>query len=368
MQKMSDELSNENFMEAAASEVMREAETEEVQIDEVNDNGFSVDLTDEDLEIPESDFFKDSDSEEFGLAEENEVLNQETEQEIDIPPISETIKTYKADGKEYQVDFSKAEDVERAIKALSMERGARKTFSEKARLSKELEKGREERKELARYKKNWDELDKLKDDPGKILESLTGKKFEDFKRELVEQHVKYESASDEERKVMDYEAHLKTIEANEKRRQTDYDKQKADIARQKEEIELAEAKGLMTPVFKQYSNFEEQGHTSEMANTLREMLWQSTTKKLSDLEHKGYNIKDPTIIKKVFANRAKALTGNAQRVAEKKVDEIIEHKKETAKKAAGLASTRSYPQSGMDMNKLVGRNPLDVFRILKGAS
>lgn len=297
----------------------------------------------------------DDDEEEVPLAAEAEDNESEGE--------SETILTYKVNGKEVTLDLDAVredpEAREKLKKDLALIGGAKKAVSKAGVLRRENRKLQKEAKELASYKDAWDRLEDIKGDEAQVFEVITGRSLDDVIAERAERQYKYQNASEEEKKVLEYEDRIRRMELENKR---EADRRARELERLEREKYNTDKRAVATDLKREAAKYDFEGVDPNKASRLRKMLWQSAVDDIKRYTKQGYKFNEK-MIAKAFRDNASALEGFYKTSVERGVAKATQKRTKEATDAAAKAATKHYKRS--DFNDLVGKNPLDIFHAFR---
>ena len=301
------------------------------------------------VDVPESAFWDEN-----VAADSDDIA--EPEPDLEVPHSDGETLTYKVNGREQTVSL------EEAKKLLSHVGGAKKAFSDKAKMRRQLDKAKAEREELLPYKEAMDKLEKYKDDHDELVRVLTGKSLDDLAQQKAERLRVYEAATPEERQLLDYEARMQALEAKQAR-------EIAELERKLQEAEAreyaAEEKQLYGKLEREYHKYELPAADPAVKNRLGKMLWRNAIADLKEFDEAGYEINEK-VIRKAFKDNYSALNNLYGEEVERGMQQKTTAKRIAAKEKAQLASTRNYTPT-IDKD-LVGLNPTDLFKKLTGRS
>lgn len=330
----------------AAAEVSAPISTPELDLQP------DMDLTepDADVDVPESDFWDEIPGYEKTSSKEDA---DEPEAIVDDTPPTGTI-TFKANGKEQSVS------VEEAQKLLSHVAGARKAFTDKAKVQKQYDKIKQEAAELHKYKKSWDDLEAVKNNPAELYQLITGKSLDSYLTQELERRKVYADATPEERGLLDYESRVQTMEQELQRERQRRESEMQKVEKIQYDTELNNLQGKLE---REYYKYELPGEDPQVTNKLGKMFWRSAIADLKEYDERGIPISDKAIAKAFKDNIAVIKALYTKEVA-KGVDQKSKVKKQVAKEKAQIASTRNYTAPATA--ELSSKNPLDIFYQMTG--
>lgn len=271
--------------------------------------------------------------------------------------------TYKANGKEHVLDLSKPEVIEEVRKKLAAADGANKAFAEKAKAEQQLKALQAEIEQAREYQESWNKLESLKYDKAKLLEVLTGQKYDDFIAEEVAKYNIKTMGTEEERRLLEQQERIRLLEER-LRLGEDKIKKEAEAAERKRlAAEKAEAAAkqaeLETSVKHEFFKNVDDG----MADDVREMLYQKSILDLKKL-HKEYGKLTQKMIAKTFADNSKRLKSLHSAAVDTQNLKATDNKKQAATAAAQAASTKNYDSDLENVN--LANLPADkLFQLLR---
>jgi hypothetical protein len=314
----------------------------------------------ETIEVEDSSFWNEGADQEQRLdSEPQDIDGEEVSSDSDIPLNSEGIISYKANGKEVSVDISTEEGRADLAKKLALLDGARKAFSDKNKLRQQVKALEERANQGNQYKESWDKLEALKDNPERLYEVITGQSFSDMMAKEYEKRSIYNNATEEERKIMDYEDRIRRMELQSEREQK---RREDEIAKAEERNYTASKKETQTKLEREFFKYEFDNDSPATANKLKKILWRSALGDLQDYQREGYKMSDK-LIQKAFNDNAKALQSFYGKEVAKGVKKVTEKKKADAKEKAQAASTRNYKKP--DFGDLASKDPLSIFNAFR---
>lgn len=272
------------------------------------------------------------------------------------------IISYKANGKEVKLNLNNPEDVEKLTKDLALVDGARKAFSDKNRLRQKLKQIESSQGDLQQYKDSWDKLEAIKDDPAELYRVLTGESFDEMIERESEKRAIYRNASDEDRKIMDYEDRIRRMEMAQER----------EARRREKELELAEQTKyeaekttFNNQLQKEFFKYEfDEDVSPAAANKLKKMLWRNSVADIQDYIKQGYKFSD-RMVNKAFKDNASALQAFYKTSVKKTAKAETEEAKSTASQKAEAAATKNYRQPLSGVEDLVDKDPLSIFKAFR---
>ena len=264
-------------------------------------------------------------------------------------------RTFKANGREVEVDMSDQEGVDRLI---TLGLGARPLFSKVDKLTKELSTAKQRLEAVGRYEKAWKKLDGLKSDHDALYEAVFGKKYDDAFKERKDWQDRYEAASPDVQRAMVDQRQNAVEAAKLKREREEWEASKGENETRAEEVDRKELRTQLLPEFHK-NEFSSKIKDPVRAEKLNAMLWRQTISNL-----KGYDEITPDLIRKEFREVAALLAGDAKE-AKQAVKKVVEEKKQVAKQQAKVAATRNYSgSSDKDLSK--EKDPVKLMRRMFG--
>lgn len=273
--------------------------------------------------------------------------------------------TYKANGKEVSLNISDLQNDpaarEALAKQLALVDGARKAFSDKNKLRQQMKKQAADTAQLREYKESWDKLETLKDDPDQLYRVLTGRSLDDMINHEIERRIAYQNASDEDRKIMEYEERFRKMEERSRREEMIRQQQIEEAKAEKYEAQKRATQNDLEREFFKYEFNEEDPVT---ANRLKKMLWRSALGDIQDYRKQGYKMSQK-MVAKAFRDNAKALQSFYSKSVDEGVKSVVSSKKAGAQEKAEKAATKNYSSSNTDFDQLAGKDPLSIFQAFR---
>jgi len=306
-----------------------------------------------DIEVEDSSFFNaPKDDFEFEGEEELE-LTSEQPNELKAPEPAPQSISYKANGKETTLTWEEAQ------KRLSLYDGSRKAYQDKANLQKELSAAH---KEVAEYKRTWDELEGFKDDMPRLIQTLSGKDYGTFLEGELQKREAYKTASPAEQRAMDSEERLVRLE---KDRSSDLRKSEQKAALAEERATAVEKEVIKTTM---ENAFRTQLEGLDLSPNLQKMFWRNAKEELKEYTDKGYppNYKNGALIRKVFTETAAEFKDFTKAKAKEELSEVIDkHSKDSIKHAQ--LDARKGQSRKVASSDLMKMDPSTLFnRLFKG--
>lgn len=321
---------------------------------------------DDGFEAPDSPFWSDP-NKEFGDLGFDEAVAPDNANKTATNRADEAAKsaalTYKANGKEHTLDLSKPEVVAEVQRKLAMADGMKKAFAEQAKVKQQMAEMQAQLAEAREFKESWDKLEQLRYDKSKLIEVLTGQKYDDLIQEEVAKHNIKTMGTDEERQLLTQQERIKALEERLKFGEEKTAKEIANAEKQKAAAEkaqeAAQQEQLKTSIDREFfKNVDD-----SMADDVKELVYQKSILDLKKL-HKTYGKVTNKMVEKTFAENSKRLKSFQQEAVDTQVSKALDSKKQTATAAAQAASTKNY-QGDADLAKLASLNPTDLFRAFR---
>ncbi len=190
----------------------------------------------------------------------------------------------------------------------------------------------------------WDELQSLAQagHTDRVVRAVLGDQaYAAYRKQVRDEEVGYESADPAERAQID----KSRTEREAKYAASQYEKKmqalEAKVQAQEDRVETDRLRGIGQQALAKFS-FNDVVPDAELAEALNSELWTSSWTRLEALADEGREI-TPQLVSQVFAQKSKVLRGGAARAADTRVQQIVETKKQTAKKQAQAAATARYP-------------------------
>ena len=345
---------------AAAAEASKSLSTDKAIESAIETSDLSPEL-DETVDTENGEFWGEDDELDFGSSKAKASENESDDEDADVPQGNEII-SYKANGKEVKLNLNDANDREKLTKDLALVDGARKAFSDKNALRQRLKKIETDQANLAKYKESWDKLESIKEDPAELYRVLTGEDFNTMIEREAEKRSIYSNASEEDRKIMDYEDRIRRMELAQERESTKRTKELEKIEARKYEADKSELHGKMQQEFFKYEFPEDLSPVA--ANRLRKMLWRNSVADVQDYIKQGYKFSD-RMVNKAFKDNASAVQAFYKNVANKESKAGTEARKSEASEKAAAAATKNYKQPSKDIDDMVSKDPLSIFQAFR---
>ena len=354
-----DELSVD--LEAAAAEASS-ALSADTAIEEAVTPSAEASPLDSDIDLPDNgEFWNDGE----GLdVDDNDLSASDADSSVegDDVPQGEGIISYKANGKEVKLNLNNPSDVEKLTKDLALVDGARKAFSDKNKLRQKLKQMEADSGDLGKYKESWDKLESIKDDPAELYRVLTGEDFNEMITREAEKRSIYANASEEDRKIMDYEERIRRMEMAQERdaRRREQDLEKAEQT--KYEAEKTTFDNQLQKEFFKYE-FDEQVSPAA-ANKLKKMLWRNSVADIQDYIKDGYKFSD-RMVSKAFKDNASALQAFYKTSVKQTAKAETAEAKSSASQKAAATATKNYKQPLKGAEDLIDKDPLSIFQAFR---
>lgn len=309
-----------------------------------------------DFELPPSDFWdetsgpEEEDSTEAELGEQAEEGDSDGLEALSVDEQS-AIK-YKANGEEFEATLEEAQQ------ALALAKASRQALTSQGKLKKENKVLKEEREELVKYQRSWEKLEDLKSNPDRLMEILFDKPAEEVKRAIAEEYLAYQDATPEMKTILDHKRELEEMRREYSRQKAEAEKIRTESSTREFQAEKKEFSNQITSEFTKY-NFD--GIPSDVANGLKEMLWDSSINTLKKFNSRYGKINDKMVKVALKQNYDKLMAGRSQaaKAQDGKEKRVLQ---ETAKKKAQEAATQNYNKTKnspvKEMQKL---DPMTLF-------
>lgn len=336
-------------MAAAAQQVIVDTAAEEVSDAQASAN------MEETIDVPDAPFWgegdEQSDDSETASSGEHPETSDSEPQVQDVSPDG-TI-TYTVDGETKTISLAEAQ------KELSLVGGARRAFTDSAKLRKQLSASTKELTESRKFRESWDKLEDLKHEPEKLYEVIMGRPFTEFLKEVEDRVKLYSGASPEEKIALDQESEIRRLrqDVDREKRQRDRDNKKATDDKYE-----ADKTRMQTNLERSFFKHEVKVDDPQTANEVKEMHWLKSVADLKKLDKQGVEITQK-VIDKVYGDNAAVLRSFYSKSADKTIKEQSTKRSETAKSKAQLASVGNV-KSSVSKN-LTKQDPLSLFHTLK---
>lgn len=190
----------------------------------------------------------------------------------------------------------------------------------------------------------WDELQSLAQagHTDRVVRAVLGDQaYAAWRKSVFDEENGYASADPAERAALD----KARTERESQYAATQYEKKikeyEAKLAAQEDKVETDRLRGIGQQALAKFS-FRDAVKDSDLAEQLDQELWTSAWSRLEALADEGHEV-TPQLVTKVFAQKAKVLRGGAAQAADTRVQQIVETKKQVARKQAQVAATARYP-------------------------
>jgi hypothetical protein len=335
----------------AMSEVGSEVESPEVSLDSSTaeeSSSYQNAMDDSDFDVPSSlDTIESSDEAvDFDSSEFQDEPSQSA------PEPSSDLISYSANGQEFSAT------AEEAAKALSLVRGARRAFTDRAKLRRELKALKEQAEQAGVFKQKWEEVMADGATPEQVWEKLTGQSFDQWADQEIQR------ATPEEKQLLDYDRNFKALEQRQQQLEAERQQREKDLQDTAFKARVKYMQSQATPIFEKYIDQVTAGLSEAASQRRARMYWRESVRDLQDLKQRGYE-PTPKLMEQIFRRNAAAIVGGNLDQVQQQVQQVIDQKKETAKEQAQVASTKNYAGPSHNMNDLVKKNPLDLFNLLR---
>lgn len=180
------------------------------------------------------------------------------------------------------------------------------------------------------------------------LATIMGESANSLIDTLVEERIKYQNASPEERLQIDLDRQKRQEELQRQRDADRIAKLEAQINSRSEQVREAEYTGYLEDAKSRY-DLSQWVDDSDVADSLNDMLNSTAMSDILKLQRQREARGEPNItqrdIRRAYAKRAKQLIQHQERQSSKIADEKVSKQAETAAKNAKVASTKNYEQS-----------------------
>jgi hypothetical protein len=265
-----------------------------------------------------------------------------------------TVRKVKANGQIHEVNMADTAAVDRL---LSLGLGARQVFTERDKLKKQLTTLQSQTKEAGKYRDLWNKLEAAKSDRDGLYEKIFGEKFGDADARFYQQQQAYESATPEEKRIMDLQRKLEAQEKSWADRQREIEDKQKEVEELRSKTELKELRSMLTPEFHKFE-FSSKVKDSAQAAKLNKALWKLA---IAELKEQGdLDELPPEMIRKAFKDTHDMLWASSQQSARQEMKAITEEKKTAAKQQAQVASTRNY--NAREVSSTKEKDPVKLFR------
>lgn len=283
-------------------------------------------------------------------SQENPLVSK---QDIPADKPSQTIK-FKANGKDMELS------VEEAQRRLSLAEGARQALQDRAKLRKENETIRKQAEELTKYKETWDKLESVKHDRRQLLELITGESYDDLIAQEAEKREIHLYGTDEQKQLLEYSEKVQRLEREKELENGRREKAAQQVDKANYDAEQTRLKTAMEKEFGKYKLPEGLDPTAQ--TKLSKMLWKQSVDDLKSY-HSQYGKITGKMVEKAFQDNANILLNSHKEQVDKKVAEIRQTEKSTAKEQAQLASLKNSDDQGLSQLSRLNPNQLfDLFR------
>lgn len=286
--------------------------------------------------------------------EDEDEVEESSETPVDQTSDLQTL-TYTADGQEFTAT------PEEAQKALSLMKGARRAFSERAKLKRQVKELQQNAEQGSQYKKYWEEAMQAANNPEQLFEKLSGKSFSEAVDREIQKRNFYETATDEQRQLFDYEEKFNSMEGQLKKVQEETQRKERELAEKASETRKQHLSGMLEPSFHEFTANLEERYTPIQANKLKKSLWRESIDDFKTALSKGYKPSNQ-LARKIFERNAAILIRDNKQQIEQGVQKVAAKKSEDAKVKAQLASQSNYEDNDNNINDLVKMDPMTLFQ------
>lgn len=279
-------------------------------------------------------------------SEEAESVDENEAQVDEQAPIK-----YKANGEEFEAT------VEEAQQALALAKASRQALTMQGKLKKEVKDLQSQNESLVKYQESWQKLEDLKNDPDQLVSILFGKSSDELKKQWAEEYMAYQDATPEMRSIMDHKRELEQMQREYQRRKSEDERVRTDLETRMYNAEKTELKNKAEQVF---STLDFGGVEPEVANGLREMLWESSIGTLKKFNSRYGQVNDKMIKVAFKQNYDKLMAVRGKAIAKVEQQQRAE-KKEVAKKRAQEVVTQNINKHKPLPKEASKMNPTDLF-------
>jgi hypothetical protein len=213
----------------------------------------------------------------------------------------------------------------------------------------------------------WDELQSLAQagHTDRVVRAVLGDQaYAAYRKAVADEETGYASADPAERAAIDKaraEREASYQRTQDSKRIKDLESR---LEAQQDQVETDRLRGIGQQALAKFS-FRDTVQDGDLAEQLDQELWTSAWSRLEALSDEGHEV-TPQLVQKVFAQKAKVLRGGAAKVAEQRVQTIVEGKKQVAKQQAQAAATARYPSQAAtpQIEGWNGRSMSDLVRRL----
>ena len=319
----------------------------------------------ETVDVPDSEFWDEVPSKSTSVAKADGKSKSEANDE-EVPQSNDGIIKYKANGQEVSLNVNELlknpESRSELAKKLALVDGARKAFSDKNQLRQKVKELEAKASEGNQFKEAWDKLESLKDNRAELYKAITGEDWDSMLEREVEKRSIYANASEDDRKIMDYEERIRKFEMAQAKEADRRKKELEQTEQRKYEADRQELNNVMQKEFFKYE-FDE-GSNPAVANKLRNMLWRNSLADVQDYIKQGYKFSDK-MVHKAFKDNASALQAFYKTSVNKATKEAVESKKSEAGAKAAAAATKNYNNNNNEFEKLASKDPLSIFQAFR---
>ena len=271
-------------------------------------------------------------SAEASTAEAAEAPEQEAQEQnwLEVPVTDDKGK------RKVKVDLNNTEQLK---KTLAMAYGFRKMQAERDQASSRL---KEIEPQYTELKQSWDTLENAYQNGGVegLLDLLGGKKgyYSEWKRGELEKELKYQNASDSERRELELREKLEKLEKESTLREKRASEEAKRAQTEREEAQLRNLESQITPAFNKHRFAGTLGDSAK-EQAVDQAIWDQALKNLEALPEDTQLTSQ--LIEREFkqvATTFRAIIGKQAQVQAKKA---IENKKQAAQTQVAAAATRS---------------------------
>jgi hypothetical protein len=316
---------------------------------------------DSDIEVPDSPFW--SSEEQMFPDVKGSKPKQKAEVAAAAPKVNDKLLTYKANGKEHQLDLSNPQHMDIIKKRLAEADGMSKAFAKAAKAEQRLKEREAELEQARKYKESWDKLEQIRHDKAKMVELLTGESYEDFVKREAEKRQIMELGTEEEKqlvrqqdRIKDLETRLQLFEERTRREAADAEARAQKAAEAEDRARNEQFKANIEREF--FKNVDD-----SVPDDLKQLIYQKTILDLKGM-YKQYGQVTNKMVSKAMADNARRLKSFKEEAVNTEVNKALENTKQAATAKAQAASTKNYENDVEGIN-LASLSPDKLFQYLK---
>lgn len=271
--------------------------------------------------------------------------------------------TYKANGKEVQLDFNNPEHLAQIQKRMSEADGMSKAFAKAAKAEQRTKELDAELTESRKYKDSWDKLEGLRHDKAKLLELIVGEPYEEFIKKESDKRQIMEMGTEEEKQLVRQQGRIGELEERLKLFEESTNKQARETEARTTAAKEAE-ESAKNEQFKATLEREFFKHVDDsIPDDLKQFVYQKTVLDLKKMYEKYGQITNK-MVSKAMSNNANRLKSYKTEAVNTEVNKAIHDKKQDATTKAQEASTKNYEPDVEGIN-LSSLSPDKLFKYLQ---